>query len=804
MSPDDQLRRENDGLRQELVEARRALSEATAQHAGALRRSEELFERAFRMSPIAIAITDVPDGRFIDVNDALLSLFGHTREELIGRTTADISLWADRAQRERVMGTMIDTGATRNVHARFRRKDGELRDVILSTELTDVRDGRCALTVVVDDTEQRRAEAALLESQYLLEQAQEIAHVGSWFVELAPNERLLWSKEHYRIVGIPEGTPITVALFLQHVHDDDRERVIAAMRAVDASDVPLSLEYRFERPDGDVRWVYARAKTERRPDGTAIRLIGVVHDITERRHMLEQLSESERRYRRIIEGTSEGIGMLDSAGRIAFANGRLADMLGFRGDELLGQPMSEFIQPEDRDRFREGYARRVAGVVETYELRLRKSDGSDLVGSVTASPLFDEQGRFDASLGFVRDIGEQRRAEVERRKAEAALRRTEDQLRQAHKMEAIGALAGGVAHDFNNLLSVIISYTTLILADLPAGHPIRPDLEDVAKAGERATELTQQLLVLSRKQMLEPRVLDLNQSIESLKRILARTVREDIELSFVTSGSLGNVFADPGQIEQIVMNLVVNARDAMSAGGKLVIETADVELGPAYASTHHGVEPGPYVMLSVSDTGVGMDPATRERIFEPFFTTKEKGKGTGLGLATVFGIVQQSGGHIVVESEPGQGTTFKVFFPRSDRAQDAAVAVKASASSMLRGTETILVVEDEEQVRRMTEAILRRQGYTVLGAASGGDALVISEQHESLIDLLLTDVVMPRMNGRQLAQRIAEVRPETKVLFVSGYAESLDVEHGTSRRHLQKPITPDALARKVREVLDGI
>jgi two-component system, cell cycle sensor histidine kinase and response regulator CckA len=369
-------------------------------------------------------------------------------------------------------------------------------------------------------------------------------------------------------------------------------------------------------------------------------------------------------------------------------------------------------------------------------------------------------------------------------------------------MEAVGLLAGGIAHDFNNLLSVILSYSSLAIDDLQSNDPVRADLEEVVRAGQRAVELTQQLLAFSRKQMLQPKVVDLNQILTGMEKMLRRLLGEGIDLTLLTSSGLGNVHADPGQIEQVIMNLAVNARDA-APGGKVSIETANVILDAEYALDHPGVTAGRYVMMAVSDTGVGMDKVTQERVFEPFFTTKERGKGTGLGLSSVFGIVRQSGGHIGLCSEPGRGTTFKVYLPRTDRTAKTTSSPPPS-NATLRGSETILLVEDEDQVRDLVRTILRRQGYNVLEAQNAGEAFLVCEKFPEQIHLLLTDMVMPRMGGRELAERLRPMRPEMKILYMSGYTEEAIGHHADLEARvafLYKPITPGTLTGKVREVL---
>jgi nitrogen-specific signal transduction histidine kinase len=391
------------------------------------------------------------------------------------------------------------------------------------------------------------------------------------------------------------------------------------------------------------------------------------------------------------------------------------------------------------------------------------------------------------------------------RLAQDALRRSEDQLRQSQKMEAVGRLAGGVAHDFNNMLSVILSCAELMIGDLKQGDPMRDDAEDIQKAAGRAAALTRQLLMFSRKQIVQPEVLDVNDIILDMHKMLARLLGEDVDLVSLPKRSTGRIVIDRGGLEQVLMNLVVNARDAMPTGGKLTIETADVEVDDHFASQHVDVKAGPHVLVAVTDNGMGMDRATQAHIFEPFFTTKAVGRGTGLGLSTVFGFVRQSGGTVWVYSEPGVGTTFKVYLPRVD-APIAVVRHSSHPPPSTRGGETILLVEDEDQVRSVARNILERNGYRVLDARNAGEALLFCEKHEGVIELLLTDVVMPQMSGPEVAKRLALSRPGMKVLCMSGYTDDSVVRHGVIAADLafiQKPFTPTTLARKVREVLDA-
>ena len=461
---------------------------------------------------------------------------------------------------------------------------------------------------------------------------------------------------------------------------------------------------------------------------------------------------------------------------------------GWAREEFLGMTIKDIRPPEEVARMVETIEGTSARREATERWKHRTKSGTLLDVEVSANPLAF-RGK-SASLVLAHNVTERRTLEA--------------QLVQSQKMEAIGRLAGGVAHDFNNLLGVIIGFSELLLKDLAPQHRGRKRVEQIRKAADRAAGLTRQLLAFSRKQVLQPKVLDLNGVVTEIERMLRRLIGEDVRLVAVLGEPPAHVRADPGQIEQVIVNLAVNARDAMPKGGRLIIETSNIDLDDAYVRTHSYVQPGPYAMLAVSDTGDGMDAATLSHLFEPFFTTKEAGKGTGLGLATVFGIVKQSGGHITVYSEPGQGSTFKVYLPRVDEKGDAVAPTVAAPSPA--GHETVLLVEDEEAIRLLIREILETVGYTVLDAGRPDDAAEIATAREGPIHLLLTDVILPGMSGADLARRVQEARPETKVLFMSGYTDEAIGHHGvleSGTHFLQKPFASDALLRKVRDVLDA-
>jgi PAS domain S-box-containing protein len=513
----------------------------------------------------------------------------------------------------------------------------------------------------------------------------------------------------------------------------------------------------------------------------------------QRRQAELALRASEERFRALVENSSDAVLLLDAEGRVTYLSHSSHRQLGWKTEEMLGRSIFDFIHPDDREivSMRMIETLQKPGVLVTQEVRFQHADGTyHVMEGVGVNRLAD------ASVGAIvvnaRDISDRRRLE--------------EQLWHAQKMEAVGQLAGGVAHDFNNLLTAILGYCNLVLDEVPKEDPLRPDLEEIRSAGERAAALTRQLLAFSRRQMLQPQTVDVNALVAGMQKLLRRLMSEEVDVVTALAPDVPTVRVDPSSLEQVLVNLAVNARDAMPNGGRLTIETATVELDALYASTHIPIVPGRYVMLAVTDTGLGMDESTRARIFEPFFTTKAQGKGIGLGLATVYGIVKQNGGYIWVYSEPGQGTVFKVYLPP---AEAVAITQRPDGSTVdrrrRRGWETVLLVEDEDAVRALAREVLRRHGYVVVEARHGVDALRLAERHPDEIHLLVTDLVMPHMKGTELAKRLAAERPNMKVLFMSGYTDHvvLHEELTAGAEFVQKPFTPETLARKVRSVLDG-
>ena len=562
------------------------------------------------------------------------------------------------------------------------------------------------------------------------------------------------------------------------------------------------LEYEIVGLRGTRRWVEMRAVPLRDRAGEIIAALSVTRDVTNRHQMEEALRKKAAELRLITDTVPMLIAYADTDQRYRFSNRAFLEWVGKPCEDVSGKQIEEVISKDSYDKIRPEIELALTGKTLTFERIAYREKSSHQGGppsfvKVSYVPDFDGEGKVLGFFTFILDL-------TETKKAEEALRESQEQLAQSQKLESIGRLAGGIAHDFNNMLTAINGYSELALRKMPMDNPLRRNIEEIKKAGERSAELTNQLLAFSRRQMLQPRVIGVNHAISDTVVMLRRLIGEDIELTLNLDSDVGRVSADPGQFSQILVNLAVNSRDALPSGGSIVIETKNVELDGNYASNHIAVKPGKYVMIAVSDNGIGMDEETRSQIFEPFFTTKEVGKGTGLGLSTVYGIVKQSGGNIWVYSEPGHGTSFKIYFPLVED-EAAAAAARPISSTFRFGTETILLVEDEEVVRNLSYEVLCACGYRVVVAVNGIEALEIVEKLDHNIDLLMTDIVMPQIGGRELAEKLSEKYPKMHVLFTSGYTDSAAIRHGIlneGTNFLPKPFTFNELADMVRELLD--
>lgn len=579
--------------------------------------------------------------------------------------------------------------------------------------------------------------------------------------------------------------------WLNAVHPDEQESSARAWKKVCAGRTPFQGEHRIRRYDGEYRQLSVRAFPILEPDGTVREWVGAHTDVTDQKQAQADLLLRER----AIRAATQGLLITDPSqpdNVIVYVSPGFERITGYRADEALGRNC-RFLQGKDTDRTAVEQLRAAlrTGQPCTIELLNYRKDGSTFWNELSISPVRDAADKLTHWVGVQTDV--------------TARRHLEDQFRQVQKMEAVGQLAGGVAHDFNNLLTIINGYSDMLLHTLPEGDANRELITEIHRAGERSAGLTRQLLAFSRQQVLAPRTLDLNAVVVDTDKMLRRLIGEDVQLASTLDPSLGAVRADPGQVEQVLMNLAVNARDAMPRGGHLTIETRNVELDEGYARHQPDAQAGAHVLLAMTDTGSGIPPEVLARVFEPFYTTKGPGKGTGLGLSTVYGIIKQSGGHVTVYSELGIGTTFRIYLPRVDKVVDGSRA-RFELPTIPTGTETVLLVEDDDGVRSLTRHMLTNFGYTVLAAANGDEAERVASTHNGPIHLLITDVVMPGAGGRIVAERLAARHPGVRVLFVSGYTDDAVVRHGILEEKihfLPKPFSPNALGAKIREVLDA-
>jgi two-component system cell cycle sensor histidine kinase/response regulator CckA len=758
-----------------------------------LRRTVELLKAVADGTTDAVFVKD-RDGKYLLANPATARFVGRADGDLLGRTDAELfdpdsaRRVAERDQQVMAHGVaeteveeLTAAGVTRTylaTKAPYRDEDGAVIGVVGITR---------------DVTELKRSQESLRASEERLRLALRGAGGGAWDWNLEADD-IWWSPELYELCGVRPGTPMDIAQALAVVHADDREPMRVAIGVAIDRGADYRCEFRIHHPALGERWMGSYGQVARDESGRPTHLLGISLDVTERKRLAEERHALLARLQLQFERMPLAYVQFDAELRVTDWNPAAEHIFGFPKDEVLGMgPPFEKIVPESFRAEAEPLLARIrAGDMAAHSVNPNLTrDGQTITCEWFNTPLLDEGGRFTGLLCLAQDV--------------TARLLLQEQFRQAQKMEAFGQLAGGVAHDFNNLLTIINGYSELVLDRLPPGDPNRALLAEVHKAGERSAGLTRQLLAFSRQQVLALRVLDLNVVVGDTASMLRRVIGEDVRLVTTTASGLWPVKADPGQVEQILLNLAVNARDAMPTGGKLTIETGNVDLDETYVASHPDAHAGAHVLLAVSDTGCGMTPEVRAKIFEPFFTTKGPGRGTGLGLATVYGIVKQSGGHVDVYSEVGVGTTFKVYLHRSEPAGEGANSHSAFRVPP-RGTETVLVVEDDVVVGGLTRHILQHAGYAVLEAVGGDEALRVATGHQGRIHLLVTDVVMPDLGGQAAAERLAERYPGLRVLFVSGYTDDAVVRHGVlhDRVHfLQKPFTPAALAFKVREVLDA-
>ena len=720
----------------------------------ALRKSEEKFSKAFTANPACIGISDLAaGGRLIDVNEAWEQATGYSRAEAIGRSAVDLGLLVDPGDYAKLSRIIQANGKVRHFEGHFRRKNGEEAFGLTSSELIEI-DGRpCAISATIDITERKAAEKALqaAEKKYreifagALEGIYRTTPQGQSQDANVALATMLGYNSPSELVSILTDT--THQLWF-----DPNERS-HFVNVLETDGVIRDYECRFKRKDGTPSWVSLNCLKLRGPDEQTY-YQGFVIDINERKRMENALRTSEEKFYRAFHSSPAALTIVDLAtGSYVDVNGTFEQISGYGREEVIGRRWEElelWTESSNRDQALKQLLK--VGNLRNWEFGFRKKNGETGTGLLSAELI--EIGGKPCAITATIDVTE--RLQLER------------QLLQAQKLESVGRLAGGVAHDFSNLLTVINGYADFLVTCLDRQDRLWSSADEIRKAGERAASLTKQLLALSRKQVIEPKVLDLNATIREAERILERIIGEDIRLATRLDPSLGQVMADPEQIHQVMMNVVVNARDAMPDGGKVDISTENVEVSDIEAARHPDARPGRYVTVTVTDTGSGMDENTRQHIFEPFFTTKAADRGTGLGLFTVYGIVRQSGGWISVASDIGVGTTFRLYFPRID-GSSLEEGQEATRSTVAHGGETILVVEDQDAVRRLTRTTLEMYGYHVLESANGDEATALGQKYPGEIHLLLTDVVLPGINGKQLSERLKVARPNLKVLFMSGY-----------------------------------
>lgn len=752
----------------------------------------ERLNAVMEASPDAI-ITVAKHGIVTGWNPAAERLFGWTQKETLGKPNPIIPD-AKQEEFQRRLQAVAKGEHTQIMESLRQRKDGTLIQVSIST--APLRDAGGEITgmmaVLSDITKRKKAEETLRESEQRLRVIFDTAQEG--IIQVSPTGHIVFANR--RMAEMFGCTPDEVigSPFNDHVHHDQKADSRASMGRLISGEIDsVSVERRLVRKDGSDFWGHISARRLEGPDGKITAMVGIVNDITEWKNAIEALKRSEEKYRSLFEESKDVIYISNPDGKFIDINPAGVALFGYSSkEELLSVDIARqlYVDPSERTRFKQTIAKQ--GFVTDYEVRMKKKSGEELaVMTITGSAVRDEQGNIVAYRGIMRDMTEHRKLE--------------QQLRQSQKMEAIGQLAGGIAHDFNNVLSAIVGYGGMMQMKMAPDDANRLNVEQILSAADRAANLTHSLLAFSRKQIINPKPVNLNNIIKKVERLLSRLIGEDVELHAQTADRDLTVWADSLQIEQVLMNLATNARDAMPTGGRLIIKTEAVYLNDEFMMPGGILKPGRYALLTVTDTGSGMDEKTQEKIFEPFFTTKEVGKGTGLGLAMVYGIIKQHNGYILASSQPGKGTTFSIYLPLTGPSAGEPESMQKGLA-VKRGTETILVVEDNEAVRKITRTMLNDNGYTVIEAVDGEEAIRQFREHQDRIQLLLIDVVLPKKNGKEVYEEVIRTRPGMKVLFTSGYTADVIHAKGIADEGLHfisKPAGMRELLQKIRDVLDS-
>ena len=753
------------------------------------------FQGAFDHAVIGMALA-APDGRCLQANAALCEILGFSEEELRRMTFDELTHPDDRGPSRALFDRALAGELRRyRTEKRYLHRRGHVVWIALDAALVRDADGVPLYFVgqMQDITERKRVEGALRASEARHQRHLANSPGVAYQFVARPNGAsgfTVVSEGARRLFGVdPAAALQDAAVLLDLIHPDDRPGFDESRAQAGRELAPWRWAGRLVLPNGEERWVEVMSRFGRDPDGTII-CDGILMDVTAVRDAAARMEESEQRFRSLFDRHPDAVISIDAAGRIESANAACAAVSGYAPGERLGDPFTALLESDEAEIAVSHFKAALAGSGRSFETSIRHKRGHAIPIGVTVVPMVIGD-RVAGAFGIIKDLSQQHSLEA--------------QLRHAQKMEAVGRLAGGIAHDFNNLLTAILANAELALGALPDGA-VRDDVTAIRQTAQRAAALTHQLLAFSRKQVTTPRLVALNSLVEETERMLRRTLAENIDLDLDLTPLPVTVKADPSQLEQVLLNLAVNAGDAMPAGGTLTLRTQATVVDEAFAARHRGLVPGEYVTLAVEDTGVGIPAELQSRIFEPFFTTKDVDRGTGLGLATVYGIAKQYGGYVMVSSEVGRGATFTVFLPRADAGDEAGPVKPRIARRLPTGTERVLVVEDEPTVRTSIQRVLQLHGYTVLEARNGAEALRIAEQAEEPIDMVMTDLIMPVMGGRELVGALRARGADPAIMVISGYDEQAALQGDPlpgNARFLEKPFTMESLLHTVRATLDA-